>query len=151
MNSLKRKITIFTRFILFSILALFIFSCNGSDSDHAVQNEKISGSPMIEFKSTSYDFGNLIEGEVVECTFVYKNTGTAALKITNVDADCGCTIPEYSEEEILPGEEGKIKAVFNSAGFKYNVYKTIDVETNVDSEIIELVLTAFIENKITLN
>ncbi len=136
-------------FIRFFLLLFIIFSCN-ENQNTVEKNEEYSGKPKIEFYKTSHDFGTLKEGEIVECIFKFKNTGEAPLKLLYVDADCGCTVPEFSKKEIKPGEEGKIKAVFNSEGFRNNIYKTIDVETNADSLITELIITAFIKSNFNL-
>lgn len=131
-------------FIIFAVL-FFSTSCEDNE-DNKLEKINFTGKPQIEFLKTSHDFGTLKEGEIVECVFKFKNTGEAPLAIIYVNADCGCTVPEFSKNEILPGEEGKIKVIFDSSGFRNNIYKTIDVETNADSTIIELVLTAFIEH-----
>jgi hypothetical protein len=36
--------------------------------------------------------------------------------IANVSASCGCTVPEKPEKPFAPGEEGVIKAKFDSKG-----------------------------------
>lgn len=137
------------------ILSVFLysifFSCSENKDAEKEVKTNYSGKPKVEFYKTLHNFGNLKEGEIVECTFKFKNIGTAPLKLTYVDADCGCTTPQYSKDEILPGKEGKIKAVFNSEGFRNNIYKTIDVETNSDTTITELVITAFVESHFKLD
>ena len=142
-------------FKLVLVFIVFIVSCNSVESDKLEKVKKDTsykkGTAKIEFIKTEFDFGTLQEGEIVECTFFFKNIGSAPLKITSVDADCGCTVPQYSKEPVLPGAEGKIKAVFNSVGFRNNINKTIDVETNADSTITELLISAFIESKFKLN
>jgi len=136
-------------------LSLFLFleftSCKETENNETKSTEGYTGKPKIEFYKTIHDFGTLKEGEIVECVFKFKNTGTAPLKLIYVDADCGCTTPEFNKDSVLPGKEGKIKAVFDSNGFRNNIYKTIDVETNVDSTINELVITAFIKSNFKLN
>ena len=144
MRSIKETYYILIIFGLSSILLLFSSCSNNTDNSETTKKE-YSGKAKIEFYKTAHDFGTLKEGEVVECTFNYKNIGDAPLILLYVEADCGCTVPEYSKGKILPGEDGKIKAIFDSNGFRNNIYKTIDVETNADSSITELVLTAFIE------
>ena len=139
------KDTYFFLLTSFGIFLLLILSSCNNTEDSNTNRKEYSGKAKIEFYKITHDFGTLKEGEVVECTFKYKNTGDAPLSLIYVEADCGCTVPEYSKGEILPGKEGKIKAVFDSNGFRNNIYKTIDVETNADSTITELVLTAFIE------
>ncbi len=139
-------------FIVFILnLPVIISSCNSNDEITLNDSTEYTGNPNIEFNKISHDFGELTEGEIVECTFRYENTGKSPLRILTVDTDCGCTVPEFSSEDVLPGKTGVIKAVFNSAGFRNNIYKTIDVETNTESKYIELVLTAFIKNNKSLN
>jgi hypothetical protein len=66
--------------------------------------------------STFMDLGKVKEGRVVEVSYRFKNTGDHNLIITDVSAQCGCTVPEKPEEPIAPGKEGVIKAKFDSKG-----------------------------------
>lgn len=66
--------------------------------------------------STYKDLGKVKEGGQVEVSFRFKNTGSKNLVIADVTASCGCTIPEKPEKAFAPGEEGFIKAKFNSSG-----------------------------------
>jgi hypothetical protein len=52
------------------------------------------------------------------------------LVIANVVASCGCTVPEKPEQPFAPGEEGVIKAKFDSNGRKGENRKQITVEAN---------------------
>jgi hypothetical protein len=135
---------------LFTVLSLSGLNSCSQDKDNE-NKKKYNGKPEIVFVEKTHDFGTIMEGEVVECSFYFKNTGAAPLKIVDVVPDCGCTVPEFDKNEILPGQESKIKVVFNSEGFMNNVYKTIDVETNTEKRYYELVLTAFIDLDKSLN
>ncbi len=137
--------------ILFVFVVSLFYSCSENEEVNTKAKNNYTGKPKIEFYKTTHNFNTLKEGEIVECTFKFKNVGTAPLKITSVDADCGCTTPKYTKDEILPSKEGTIKVVFNSDGFRNNIYKTIDVKTNSDSTITELVITAFVESNFKLN
>jgi hypothetical protein len=140
MPVMKTNILIWT--FIISMILMAAVGCN-QDNNNSHAN-KTEGTPEIEFKKTTHDFGELKEGEIVECSFYFKNTGDAPLLIKDVVPDCGCTVPEFKKEEIMPGEESRIKIIFNSAGFRNNVYKTIDVETNTKDAYTELTLAAFI-------
>ena len=74
------------------------------------------------------------EGEIVEVTFRFKNTGTKPLVVENVSASCGCTVPEKPEEPVMPGKEGLIKAKFDSHGRVGPNSKTLTVVANTNSE-----------------
>lgn len=66
--------------------------------------------------STFRDFGKVKEGEVLEVSFRFINTGDKNLIISDVRPGCGCTDGQKPDEPIAPGKEGVIKAKFNSKG-----------------------------------
>ena len=66
--------------------------------------------------STYKDMGKIKEGQQVEVAFRFKNTGTKNLVFNDVSASCGCTVPEKPEQAFAPGQEGVIKAKFDSKG-----------------------------------
>jgi hypothetical protein len=103
--------------------------------------------PVIEFESTSYDFGRVYEGETVGWFFTYKNNGTTNLILHEVKASCGCTVPEYSKEPIAPGKQGKIKVLFDTSGRNGHQEKTIKVESNGKPAAIDLYISAEIVKK----
>jgi hypothetical protein len=70
------------------------------------------------------------EGEVLEVNFKFKNTGKKPLVITNVSASCGCTVPETPKKAFAPGEEGEIRAKFDSHGKMGLQEKAIFVTAN---------------------
>jgi len=145
MKSQEKILTIFIIFVVW----MFFLSCN-NNSEQKKEPISYQGKAYIEFTDTIHDFGTLQEGEIAEYTFKYKNTGTAPLKIKNIITDCGCTVPEYDKNPVLPGKKAKIKVTFDSQGFRNNIYKTITVKTNAKKSNIKLILTAFIKNNNSL-
>ena len=98
--------------------------------------------------STFRDFGKVKEGEVLEVSFRFKNTGDKNLIISDVRPGCGCTDGQKPEEPIAPGEEGVIKAKFNSKGQHIGENrKNITVTANTKpSQITELSFKAEVTN-----
>ncbi len=94
-----------------------------------------------------FDFGTISEGEKVEFSYRFKNTGSTALMIFNASASCGCTVPEKPEKPILPGEEGFIKVVFNSSGKAGSNSKDITVNANTSPAFPVLKLTGQVKPK----
>ena len=47
--------------------------------------------PKLVLQQTEFDFGDIKQGDVVSHTFVLSNSGGDLLKISNVQASCGCT------------------------------------------------------------
>jgi hypothetical protein len=86
--------------------------------------------PEFTFNETTFDFGTLNAGDKVEHEFIFKNTGSSDLLISQANGSCGCTVPEYPKDPVKPGEEGKIKVTFNSEGQAGQVAKTITILAN---------------------
>jgi hypothetical protein len=72
--------------------------------------------PMIEFKETYHDFGDIKQGAVVEYKFEFTNTGDSTLLLQKVFSTCGCTIPAWPKEGIAPGATEVILVKYNSDG-----------------------------------
>lgn len=87
--------------------------------------------PKIEFaaKDNTIDYGTVSkETDNGLRSFEFKNTGNAPLIISNVQSTCGCTVPSYPKEPILPGKTGKIDVKYNMGPGA--IRKTITVESN---------------------
>jgi uncharacterized cupredoxin-like copper-binding protein len=86
--------------------------------------------PRLVMQQTTHDFGDIKQGETVSHTFVLSNNGGDLLKITNVQAACGCTAAIPEKNEIAPGESTNLPVKFNSAGRMGKQVKTVKVFTN---------------------
>lgn len=86
--------------------------------------------PKMQFEKTRYDFGKVIEGEIVSYNFKFTNTGNADLIITKVSTSCGCTASDYPIDPVKPGETAEIEAKFNSENRTGFQNKRITVLTN---------------------
>jgi BMFP domain-containing protein YqiC len=86
--------------------------------------------PVFEFETLEHDFGTINEGDVVEYTYKFKNTGEAPLIIQGAQGSCGCTVPDWSKEPIPPGGEGFVTAKFDSKGKPNIQNKTVTVTAN---------------------
>ena len=75
------------------------------------------GQADIKFDKTTHNFGTFSESSpVVSCTFTFTNVGDAPLVIHQAVASCGCTVPEYTQEPVMPGKKGTIKITYNGTG-----------------------------------
>jgi len=63
--------------------------------------------PRAVIGETTFDFGAVFEDRALTHTFVIRNTGSAPLRIEEVDPDCACTVPQY-DQTIPPGGRGNI-------------------------------------------
>lgn len=96
--------------------------------DHA--QPAAQSAPVIKFDEVAHNFGNVIEGEIARYEFTFINTGTDSLKLTSVQASCGCTTPRWPREAIAPGQSAVISAEFNSTGRPGSFNKNIFVKSN---------------------
>ena len=101
-----------------------ILACNQNDAKGSATqgstanatNDSASFTSIEWIDSVQQDLGKITEGQTPEITWHFKNTGDKPLVIENASGTCGCTIAEKPNEPVLPGEEGTIKAKFNSEG-----------------------------------
>ena len=143
-----------TKIIYKTILLLALISCDQKSREtknlntSAIETDQTSNKePIISFDKKTWDFGTIIDGEVVEHTFRFTNTGTSDLVISSASASCGCTIPNWPKEPIAPGEKGEIKVEFNSNGKKDMVTKDITILANTNPVKTILQIKVFVEKK----
>lgn len=105
------------------------------------------GAAAITFNKNEHDFGVINEGDIVETTFSFKNTGKSELIITNATAPCGCTVPSWPKEPIAVGETGEILVKFNSAGKPNKQSKTVTLTTNTATGKEQVVIKAEVTPK----
>ena len=84
----------------------------------------------IKWDETVREMGTIVEGQKLEVVYRFTNTGSKPLVIEQANPSCGCTVPEKPEKPIMPGEQGSIKAVFNSDGRPGANHKSITVVAN---------------------
>ena len=113
-----------------------------------VRDAKIKlGGAKISFDKTEHDFGTIKEGDIVETVFIFTNTGKSELIISSAKGSCGCTVPEWPKEPILPGEKGEIKVKFNSDRKPNKQQKQVTLVTNTDGGKEVLVIKAQVTPK----
>ena len=101
----------------------------------------------IRFEKLTHDFGTFPDSSPkVTCVFNFTNVGTLPLVINQAIASCGCTVPDYPETPIKPGEKGQIKVTYNGAGkFPGHFKKSITVRTNGAVEMTRLYVEGTME------
>lgn len=93
----------------------------------------------ISFENESHSFGKIMESKgLVSYVYNFTNTGSEPLIIQNVQPSCGCTTPEWSNQPIVPGGKGYIKATFDPAGRPGTFTKSINVVSNAVNNMVVL-------------
>lgn len=134
----------FRKTCIIAVLCVCLASCgNENEATQGISTNDVSNSasgdgsnngtlPDIKFEEEEHDFGRITQGEKVSYAFKFTNTGKGNLIIASAVGSCGCTVPEYPKEPILPGQEGKINVIFSSEGKSGIQEKTITVVTNCE-------------------
>lgn len=100
--------------------------------------------PVMTFVEEVYNFGTVKSGDVVEHVFTFTNTGTAPLVIEKAKSTCGCTVPQFPREPILPGESGEIAVKFNSKNKSGRQRKPINITANTNPKLT----TVYIDGRV---
>ena len=128
-------------FFLLACSSLLLGACgsnNNKGGDHGASGtDTVKGTAIITFDETSHNFGNVIQGEKVEYSFKFTNTGDKDLLITDATSSCGCTVPDWPKEPIRPGKTAYMKVVFNSAGKEGYTVKEISIRANTNPPIVQ--------------
>lgn len=100
---------------------------NPIDADKSIDTVNVA---KMVFQETVYRFGRVKEGDIVNHTFDFVNTGKVPLIITNAKSTCGCTIPDWPKNPIAPGEGGQIKVRFDTKNKEGAQAKPITIIAN---------------------
>jgi len=161
--------------VILALSVVVIFSCTDKRMENSIKNlekrvatlEKKSGiatvnpvaepvdntpadpskSPVILFENTEYDFGNVLEGDVVEYTFKFKNVGAMPLIISKATATCGCTVPEWPKDPIPAGKEGVISVKFNTTNRTNRQIKEVSITANTNPAVSKLKISGMVTPK----
>ena len=86
-----------------------------STNDLATPDEKAGATIQQDgADAQTWDYGTVEQASTGVRFFKFTNTGTAPLQIQNAKGSCGCTVPSYPHEPIMPGESGYIKVKYDT-------------------------------------
>jgi len=94
---------------------------------------KSTDGPIMNFEKMDVDYGTIEQNAEPLRVLKFTNTGTEPLVIKNARGSCGCTVPTWPKEPIMPGEESTIEVRYatNRLGA---INKKITITTNEDAE-----------------
>ncbi len=92
--------------LIFSVAVVF------AQTDKNEKAEK--NGPQITFKENLHEYGEIFVGGDGTYEFAFTNTGNEPLILSKPRSSCGCTVPSWPKEPILPGETNNIKVTYNT-------------------------------------
>jgi hypothetical protein len=145
-NSLKFNIKLHFKMkkvvLIFAMMVFAAFAVNAQTEQQQAPPPppENPNAPVITFEKSVHDYGTVkFEGDG-KCEFKFTNTGKEPLILTNVRSSCGCTVPSWPREPILPGQSDIIKVEYktNRVGA---INKTITVQSNAKNSTEVLRIT----------
>ncbi len=125
---------------MFKNLAFFVFLLAFTSVQAQVTPAKIvhpdenvapinENGPVMEFESMTVDYGTIEKDADPLRVLKFTNTGKEPLVIKNAKGSCGCTVPTWPKEPIMPGESSTIEVRYatNRLG---KINKNIKITTN---------------------
>lgn len=110
------------------------------------QEQPVAKADSIIFNTLVYDYGTIEQGGDGICEFSFTNRGDVPLVLTGVRSSCGCTVPEWSKEPIIPGQSGVIKVKYDTRRLGA-INKSIVVNSNAINSTVILRITGTVVAK----
>ena len=115
-------------YIFFYFFLTIIFLQNLSADAQTVSEKKDSA--VLKISEKIYDFGTVKQGQATTHEFKVTNTGNKPLVISEVVRGCGCTTPKWTQDPIMPGQQGSIWATFKSDIGYGHIMKPLHIHSN---------------------
>jgi hypothetical protein len=120
----------------FVIFILAAFTMQAQDVQPA-QPPVDPNAPEISFDKTVHDYGTVMQGSDATCEFKFTNTGKEPLILQKPVSSCGCTVPTWPQEPVLPGKSDVIKVTYSTHNVG-PINKTITVNSNAKTARVVL-------------
>lgn len=130
------------------IVSFLPFALLGQEDEESLQITDEENEALIYFPKVKHDFGKIEEfsGEV-KINFEFRNKGVDPLVISDVEASCGCTIPTWTTDSIMPGKSGFIQVAYDPTNRPGAFNKTITVTSNGEQAVTVLTIEGMVMPK----
>ncbi|MEZ5014710.1 MAG: DUF1573 domain-containing protein [Chitinophagales bacterium] len=140
--------------IVTSLMVALIATASFAQNSATPAGSSASGNPEapavnpnageFQWVEETHDFGTIPQGIPVEHKFEFTNVGKEPIIISNVQKTCGCTVTDWSKEQIMPGQKGFVSAQYNAA--KEGPFtKAITVQSDAKQQNVKLYFKGTVE------
>ena len=122
-------------FLSFAVVVLATFSAFSQEATKAVAN-----GPQITLDKEVHDYGTIKQGANGTSEFTIKNTGNAPLIVSRAKGSCGCTVPEWPKEPIMPGESAVMTVKYDTKRIGA-INKSVTISsnaTNAETKVVRI-------------
>ena len=138
---------------IFSLLAVFFLTVSfataqeiqfvnykGGDFTKATSAEEKAGAQMdqVGANATEWNYGTIKNASTGYRYFKFTNTGAGPLVISQAKGSCGCTVPTWPKEPIMPGQSDYIKVKYDTkrtGAFTKYVTLTTNAQANTTTRL----------------
>jgi hypothetical protein len=112
------------KILLFSLLCVWVQILTAQTATEATKT-----GPVMTLTSEVVDYGEIIQNSDPVRKLKFTNTGSEPLIIKNAQGSCGCTVPIWPKEPIMPGETSEIEIHYATDRIG-SIMKTVTISTN---------------------
>ena len=127
-----KKVVFSFVFLIFAALTI-----QAQDNAQTAATPANPNAPEISFEKVVHDYGTIIQGADGTSEFKFTNTGKEPLILSKPQSSCGCTVPTWPQEPILPGKSDVIKVTYNTNNVG-PINKTVTVSSNAKTSRVVL-------------
>ncbi len=121
-------------------LVLTLSTLANAQDPQAVPNH----GPKVSFHHEVHDFDTIPFNGNGQCEFILTNVGDEPLVISNFNSSCGCLVPSYEKEPVMPGKTTVLKARYDTRR-PGPFHKSLTLTTNaVDRPVLVLRIKGFV-------
>lgn len=120
-----------------NLLLIALFASSFSVFSQEVVPVKVGGAE-ISFDKETHDYGTMQQHANGECVFVFTNTGSEDLVISNAKGSCGCTVPSWPREPIAPGKTGELKVKYDTKRIGL-INKSVTIQSNATNNPVKII------------
>lgn len=128
------------------LLLLFVTGLTFAQTTEGDAGAESTEGPVMTFESKMVDYGTIEQNAEPLRVFNFTNTGTEPLIIKNAKGSCGCTVPKWPKEPIMPGESSKIEVRYDTKRIG-PFSKRVTLTTNATEETIVLTIKGKVNPK----
>jgi len=114
-------------------LAVTVSFAQKEANDQNAKTPETNEGPVMTFETMEINYGEIEQSSDPLRIFKFTNTGTEPLIIKNAKGSCGCTVPSYPKNAILPGEAAEIEVRYDTKRLG-PFTKTVTLTTNEKTE-----------------
>ena len=143
---MKQLLSVFTLLVLAFTFVVAQETAPATAAPAIEVAEEPADGPVMKFESLQVDYGTIEQSSDPFRFFKFTNVGNEPAVIKHAKGSCGCTVPTYPKEPILPGQTAEIKVRYDTKRIG-PFTKRVTLTTNTAQEKIVLTIKGVVNKK----